>query len=282
MSRDSRVGLALAAVAAALGLLGDVLFHGRPLTLGATEVAVALGALVLLFAAFVAVQARYLFGGSALVQARAHLTYAEYARHGFFELVAVSLLVLPVILAANAVVQARVQLVRRLSAVLVALEFVVAASALQRLRLYQAQFGLTELRLYATGIVIWLAFVFLWLAATTLRGRRRFAVGAVVLGFAATAALNVVNPDAVIARTNLSRPQVDAAYLGGLSDDAVPTLLTRLPSLRQPLRGELARLLLARGQGGHSLLGWNRSRARARTLLAERHGELRRIAGLAR
>jgi hypothetical protein len=223
-----------------------------------------------------------LFGGSALVQARAHLTYAEYARHGFFELVAVSLLVLPVILAANAVVQARVQLVRRLSAVLVALELVVAASALQRLRLYQAQFGLTELRLYATGIVIWLAFVFLWLAATTLRGRRRFAVGAVVLGFAATAALNVVNPDAVIARTNLSRPQVDAAYLGGLSDDAVPTLLTRLPSLRQPLRGELARLLLAREQGGHSVLGWNRSRARARTLLAERHGELRRIAGLAR
>jgi hypothetical protein len=254
----------------------------RRLTLGATEVAVALGALVLVFAAFVAVQARYLFGGSALVQARAHLTYAEYARHGFFELVAVSLLVLPVILAANAVVQDRVQLVRRLSAVLVALELVVAASALQRLRLYQAQFGLTELRLYATGIVIWLAFVFLWLAATTLRGRRRFAVGALVLGFAATAALNVVNPDAVIARTNLSRPQVDAAYLGGLGDDAVPTLLTRLPSLRQRLRGELARLLLARAQGEQGVLGWNRSRAQARTLLAERRRELRRIAGLAR
>ena len=254
----------------------------RRLSLGATEVAVALGALVLLFAAFVAVEARYLFGGSALVQARVHLTYAEYARHGFFELVAVSLLVLPVILAANAVVRDRVQLVRRLSATLVALELVVADSALQRLRLYQEQFGLTELRLYATGIVVWLAFVFLWLAATTLRGRRRFAVGALVLGFAATAALNVVNPDAVIARTNLSRPQVDAAYLGGLSDDAVPALLTRLPSLRQPLRVDLARLLLARAQSGHGVLDWNRSRAHARTLLAERRRELLRIAGLAR
>jgi len=160
----------------------------RRLSLGATEVAVALGALVLLFAAFVAVQARYLFGGSALVEARAHLSYAEYARHGFFELVAVSLLVLPVILGANALARDRVKLVRRLSAVLIALELVVAASALQRLRLYQEQFGLTELRLYATGIVVWLVCVFVWLCATTLRGRRHFAVGALALGFAATAA----------------------------------------------------------------------------------------------
>ena len=90
------------------------------------------------------------------------------------------------------------------------------------------------------------------------------------------------SPDAVIARTNLSRPQVDAAYLGGLSDDAVPALLTRLPSLRQSLRVELARLLLARAQSGHGVLDWNRSRAHARTLLAERRRELLRIAGLAR
>jgi hypothetical protein len=94
--------------------------------------------------------------------------------------------------------------------------------------------------------------------------------------------LNVVNPDAVIARTNLSRPQVDAAYLGGLSDDAVPTLLARLPSIRQPLRSELARLLLARAQDEQAVLSWNRSRDQARTLLAERRSELRRIAGLAR
>ena len=32
------------------------------------------------------VQLRYLFGGRGLVEARTHLTYAEYARHGFFEL----------------------------------------------------------------------------------------------------------------------------------------------------------------------------------------------------
>lgn len=53
------------------------------------------------FAAFVAVQFRYLFGGRELVEAHAHLTYAAYARHGFFELVAASGLALPVLLLAE-------------------------------------------------------------------------------------------------------------------------------------------------------------------------------------
>ena len=58
----------------------------RP-TLGITEVATALAALDLLFLVFVIVQFRYLFGGDALVQVTPDLTYAEYARRGFFELV---------------------------------------------------------------------------------------------------------------------------------------------------------------------------------------------------
>ena len=114
---------------------------------------------------------------------------------------------------------------RGLSGCLVALVGVVMASALQRLWLYQQQFGLTELRIYATGVVLWLAVVFVWLGVTVLRGRRHlFAIGAIVAGFAATLCINVVNPDALIARTNLDRPQVDVTYLGTLSDDALPAL----------------------------------------------------------
>jgi hypothetical protein len=256
-------------------LPGDVIV-ARRLSLGATEIAIALGALNLLFAAFVAVQARYLFGGRALVEAQAHLSYAHYARHGFFELVAVSLLVLPVLLAANAL--ARGRLVRSLSVLLVALELVVAASALQRLWLYQEQYGLTELRIWTSGVVIWLACVFLWLCATTLRGRGRFAVGALVLGFVATAALNILNPDALIARTNLDRPRVDVRYLGHLSDDAVPTLLARLPTLRRELRQPLAWWLLRRPSAQSGGLAWNASRARAEELLRQQHVQLERFA----
>jgi uncharacterized protein DUF4153 len=248
----------------------------RRFSLGATEVAIALGALDVLFAIFVAVQARYFFGGRALVQAREHLSYATYARHGFFELVAVSALVLVVVVGANALVRSRI--VRAMSAALIALELVVAVSALQRLRLYEHEYGLTELRIWTTGVVLWLMCVFVWLSFTTLRGRGRFAVGALVLGFAATAALNVLSPDALIARTNISRPHVDIAYLAHLSDDAVPTLVSQLPSLRPDLRADLARRLLARTENSGGALAWNASRSRARAVLRAHRAELQRLA----
>jgi hypothetical protein len=246
-----------------------------PFTLGAAEVAIALGALNALFLAFVAVQFRYLFGGEQLVQAHAHLTYAEYARHGFFELLAVAALVLVVLLAADALVPRGARMVRVLSAALVGLVFVVMASALQRMYLYQEAYGLTELRVYVTGVIFWLAVVFVWFCVTVLHGRRRgFATGAVVAGYAATAALNVVNPDALIVRTNLDRPRVDVAYVAGLSDDAVPALLERLPELRADLRRALAAELLSRADREDDWRSFNLSRSRAQALLAEHHDEL--------
>jgi hypothetical protein len=165
--------------------------------------------------------------------------------------------------------------VQALSGLLIALVLVVMASALERMRLYQREYGLTELRLYATGVILWLGFVFVWMAVTVVRARPRlFVMGALIAGFAATLALNVVNPDALIARTNLDRPHVDAAYLGRLSDDAVPVLLARLPSLAPSLRVPLAGALLRRGDRPESVLGWNASRARARELLRREHATL--------
>jgi hypothetical protein len=69
--------------------------------LPAAEISVALWILNLLFLAFMAVQLRYLFGGATLVEVTPGLTYADYARKGFFELVAAATLVVPILLAAD-------------------------------------------------------------------------------------------------------------------------------------------------------------------------------------
>src|SRR5258708_40285765 len=116
-----------------------------------------------------------------------------------------------------------------LSVALIVLELVVAASALERLRLYRHEYGLTELRLYTSGVVLWLSCVFIWLCVTALRGRGRFAVGALVLGFAATAALHVLNPAALIARTHVTRPSLRGRYAGPVRRAALPTVLPRPP-----------------------------------------------------
>jgi hypothetical protein len=247
--------------------------------LGELEVALAIAILDLVFLAFVAVQFRYLFGGSALVQSEVHLSYAEYARHGFFELVAVSALTLPVLLLADWALAGRSRRTFRwLAAVLLALLGVVIASALQRMRLYMQHYGLTELRIYATGIILWLAVVSAWFAVTVLRGKRHaFAVGALVAGFAATVVLNVLSPDALIARTNVTRPAVDVSYLAGLSEDAVPTLVSSIRELPSQQRALLARELLARDTAGADWRSWNLSRSRAGQALREHRADLQAL-----
>src|SRR4029079_10528966 len=103
---------------------------------------------------------------------------------------------------------------------------VMLASALFRMRLYTAEYGLTELRFYTTAFMGWLVLVFGWFVATVLRGRReRFGTGALVAGWLVLAGLNLANPDAIIAGVNLDRAArgrpLDRAYAAALSADAL-------------------------------------------------------------
>jgi hypothetical protein len=125
------------------------------------------------------------------------------------------------------------------------------ASAFQRMRLYQAEYGLSEQRLYPTAFMGWLAVVFVWFCLTVLRGHReRFAFGAMVAGFLLIATLHALGPDALIARTNLARAQAghifDARYASRLSADAVPDLVAGLPNLNPQDRCTLGASLLER------------------------------------
>ena len=261
----------------------ESLSFGRPdsLSLGIIELGIVLGLLDLLFLVFVVVQVRYLFGGAERVLTTAGLTYAEYARRGFFELVTVTALVLPTLLLAHWLLRAgspaRERAFPALAGALVALLFVVMASALQRMYLYLEEYGLTELRLYATIFMAWLAVVLVWFLLTVLRGRRdRFAFGALVTGFAAILLINVMNPDALIARTNVNRleegKRFDAYYLTTLSADAAPVLFEALPEIPEE-RLQIAphltveQVLLDRWKSGETdWRTWNLSRERARRL----------------
>lgn len=236
------------------------------LRLGSTQAIVVLVTLNLLFGLFVAIQAVYLFGGSETLQ-QAGMVYSEYARKGFFELVAAAALVLSVVLAMDWLAWPRQGksglAINGLHAVLILFTLVICASAVQRMLLYQQAYGLTELRFYTTAFMVWLALVLIWLVVTVLRhtqpdrsaaGRRLFAFGALVAGLVLVLAVNIVNPDAVIARTNMQRSiagvgeKLDTQYLGQkLSADAVPLLVAWLPALPDPcIRAELARELQQR------------------------------------
>jgi hypothetical protein len=259
-----------------------------PFSLGSTEVGIALGLLNLLFLAFVAVQVRYLLGGASLVELTPGLTYAEYARRGFFELVAAVALVVPLLLAADAVRRRRSRtddaLFRSLAGLQVLLVLCMAVSALERMRLYYTAYGLTGQRVYATAALVLVVAVLVWLAATVLRGRRRaFGYGALLASFGMAALLFVVNPDALVARTNIARsahvdeaPQLDVRYTASLSADAVPVLLKAIPVLAPAARCVIADRILRRwgAQPEPAWQQWNWSDARARRAVASQRAML--------
>ena len=198
----------------------------RP-SLGIAEVATALGLVDLLFLGFVIVQFRYLFGGGAWVEVTPGLTYAAYARAGFFQLVAAVALAIPWLLATHALLGDR-SLKARLKArwvfggfagVHLLLLLVIVASAIQRMLVYQTAYGLTELRVVVTAALVWLTVVVVWFGATVFSGRRdRFAFGGLVTAFVLVGALQLINPAGLVARHNLDRIAelggVDVEYLG--------------------------------------------------------------------
>jgi hypothetical protein len=253
------------------------------LSLGIVEVGVVLGLLDALFLAFVAVQVRYLFGGADRVVETAGLTFAEYARRGFFELVTVTALVLPVLLLAHWLLRAEnpahERIFQAISGAMVVLLFVIVASALQRMYLYTQQFGLTQLRLYATIFMLWISVVLVWFVVTVLGGsRERFAFGVLTTGFTAILLINALNPDALIARINVARMEAgkefDAYYLTHLSADAAPVLLESLPRMSEADRQVIEEDLRTRWTHQRDWRTWNLSRARARHLVETRLSNL--------
>ncbi len=139
------------------------------------EWTIPVGMLVLLFTAFVAVTLTTMFGGDAYVQATAGVTYAEYARGGFWQLLAVTLLALLVIIAAARFAPVDSALQRRckrgLLVALTLLTLVVVASATHRMVLYQQAYGHTVLRLLVLTFELWLGLAFVLVTASVLRLR---------------------------------------------------------------------------------------------------------------
>lgn len=211
-------------------------------------VGMVLGLLCVVYALFCGVQFVYLFGGAGLP---GDLTYADYARKGFFELITVAGINL-VIFFACLFKAKESRGVRALLAALAALTLVMVCSGLKRLAMYIEAYGLTWQRVFSFTFMLALALTFM--ACITRLFAYRLPLVRVSLGLVAVwyACLALGNVEAVMVRWNLMHmdEQVQAiredqhlgrfgeylsdtaivkqrmAYLGSLSSDAVPALAT--------------------------------------------------------
>lgn len=192
------------------------------------EVMVFLGLISALLLLFIGFQITYLFGGETNI-VDAGFTYAEYARRGFFELLAVTMLSLLVLLVSEkyAGVESKKEKRFLVPAFLMIAEVVIVIfSAFKRLSLYIDAYSLTEQRFYGAGFIMLFLVLFILLAVKLIGSKEEqfFAFGTLLSIAGLIIVMNLINPDAFIARSNLEQynrtGKVDVKYVGWLSADA--------------------------------------------------------------
>jgi hypothetical protein len=206
-----------------------------------TERVIVLGAVALLFAAFLGLQVSYLFGNAPAL-AGSGITFAESARRGFAELsVVASLCALLILWLERGARRGRRE--RGLAFALIVLLWILLISAFRRLWLYEEAYGFTTARLWAQAYmtVVGLALVFLVIELARGLDARRFLRRTATVGVMAMIVLSFWNHEGWIARQNIDRAtrggSFDAHYLiWGLSLNAVPAIVA---SLDQTPRGDV-------------------------------------------
>ena len=267
------------------------------LQFGLIETILVFGSLVVLFAGFMVVQFYYLFGGLEALE-KAGLTYSEYGRSGFFELVIVTVLLhLLLLIGLWLVSQNKVagNTFKGLAFLLVVLLFGVIYSAYTRLGLYIETYGLTELRFYSMAMIFWIGVVmFYFLAKLFSEKLPKVAISYIFLGMMGVITLNIVNPDGFIARVNLERSlendlevnirrenisvssslrslKLDKNYLNWLSADTVPVLVNYYEAYKEKGKESVIEELLENQAKKLKKINdwraWNLGRARAKLYL---------------
>ena len=256
---------------ASLGsVLGATVDAPRSPRLPFVSVSIGLYSLIALLGAFIAVQARVIFGGAAFLRQTAGLTVAAYARDGFFQLILASAVVLVTLVMAEWCLTEDDAIARRryrvAATALLAMVGALLVSSAVRIGLYVNEFGLSTDRMFASSAIVWVSGALAAFAITTLRGHGgRFMPVTLLLTVAWVAGLNLINPDAVVARVNLARAErgevFDAEFHARLSADALPVLVAGAHRLRaadcMALESDLRKRLRTRfGSGGDASGDW--------------------------
>jgi len=254
--------------------------------IGNIESSIVLGMVNVLFFLFILVQLTYLFGGESNISAQG-FTYAEYARRGFFELIAVAVISLLLLLTIEKhIVQKEKSHIlgfKILSTAMIVQVIGIMVSAFTRLLLYEQAYGFTTLRLYSHIFIILLGIIFCLLIYKIHWDSREnmFALRTFISIILFLIGMNLLNPDLFIARQNIDRlattGKIDVFYLSSLSDDAIPEVVKALDTLDGDMKSSLGYELYWRTQKNNDFTKWqsfNISRVQAKEILDSEEKEL--------
>lgn len=206
------------------------------------------GLLSVIYLLFSGIQIIYLFLGQ--MQLPEGYTYAMYAREGFFQLLAVSILNLIIVL----VVMTRFKESNVLKVILTIMSlctFVMIASSALRMIIYIRYYYMTFLRIFVLWALLVLFFLFIGVIASIYKEKFPLFKYSMVVVTVLYTILSFSHPDYIIASINVanaprdnmtwvpdendffqsSTPYHDYPYLSGLSADAAPVLIPYMAEL---------------------------------------------------
>lgn len=220
--------------------------HREPFRLDPIIVGTMLIVINCVYVLFVLVQFSYLFGAGE-GHLPVDLSYADYARSGFAELILVTGINFFILIVALQYTRSSGKagsIVHQvLLLILVSCSAIMLYSAFMRLNLYEQAYGYTYIRFLVHAFMIFLALLLL-IAGLRIRYTSIPLIRwYIVLALTAYVAVNYVGMDKRIAELNIERyhqtGNIDATYLASLSADAVPLLrafaLEEYPDLKREM-----------------------------------------------
>ena len=213
------------------------------------DVFIPVTAVIALIGLFIVIQVKYLFGSHADFSSF-DLTYSEYVRKGFLELLTASFfggLIALLVILKNKVFTASRQVLQLkvINTILIGELFFLLASAFKRDLMYVEVYGLTRVRVAGGIFLLWLAGILLMLMIMTVYKQlteKKFFIGLFAMSVAVVLALNLINMDQIIATGQPGHHDYqDYFYLNNLSTDGVQAWEESIPQIEQDLQYLLAK-----------------------------------------
>ena len=183
--------------------------------------------LTLMYLVFSAIQIFGLFLGQ--MELPEGYTYAKYAREGFFQLLAVSILNLIIVLVCMSFFRES-KVLKAILTVTSLCTFIMIASSAMRMILYVQTYNLTFLRIFVLWALAVLFFLFLGVVIQIFKSDFPLFRYCMIIVTVFYIGLAFSHPDLIIAKFNLenSDGKLDYKYLSELSADAAPALIPYL------------------------------------------------------
>ena len=189
------------------------------------------GILTTVYLLFSGIQVVYLFFGKMTLPEG--YTYAGYAREGFFQLLAVSVLNLIIVLVGMGCFQES-KVLKVILTIMSFCTFILIISSGLRMIMYIKYYYLTFLRVFVLWALVVLFLLFIGIVMNIWREKMplfRYSLAVVTVLYLV---LSFSHPDYYIAKVNVANEAYDYSYLNSMSADAAPILIPFMDSEGKP------------------------------------------------